>query len=126
VRSLESVDGEEWTRMHANLMELLKVLPQPEVLASIVARLSGNAQMYSVCSPSIASDGGKSAQLDSVAISRVCLAAFLEYVFGHSWDPVLVISPRWCIKHTHPSYIASEMLSCLGNIYTSCNRMRYS
>eukprot|EP00048_Salpingoeca_helianthica_P016276 m.231418 g.231418 ORF g.231418 m.231418 type:complete len:523 (-) comp18356_c0_seq1:24-1592(-) len=69
VRSLESVDGEEWQQMHTNFMKLTRLLPGPTALRAIThARLEELLE--------------GSTTLDSLAISRFTLAVFLEYLFG--------------------------------------------
>lgn len=73
VRSLESVDDSEWETLHGNLMLFMPKLPPISELRAVVKR---NLQEHQ-------------GEMDSLAISRVTIAIFMEYLFGRTWEPAM-------------------------------------
>ena len=95
IRSLESVDGEEWENMHRRLLKFMKLLPSAELLRDHLRRhllmhhtASGG---YEYTQMGGRSNGKRNLQsislgeIDSIAISRITVAIFIEYLFGIPW-----------------------------------------
>jgi hypothetical protein len=70
VRSLESVDHAEWEDLHNKLVLFMQRTPPPSELRGIVR----------ACLSEYTGD------LDSIALSRVSIMVFIEYLFGRKWE----------------------------------------
>jgi hypothetical protein len=70
--SLESVDGALYKAMMADLHTLLDALPPPAALQAIAAR-------------QVVEAAARDDAIDAEAVARLCMAAFVEYVFGVPW-----------------------------------------